>query len=182
MQNNQATRVYTGIGSRDVPEDVYKLLQALGRKLATRGYALRSGGAMGCDTAFYEGCKEVGGMSTIFVPWSGFNNLFGENIVSLSDMPQSLVYRAEWEARQIHPVFDRLTQGAKKLHTRNVFQALGEDLGKPSDFLVCYAPVMGNTVRGGTKTAVELAKVYGVPVYNVFDSKDRLRVELFVQD
>lgn len=182
MQNNQATRVYTGIGSRDVPEDVYKLLQALGRKLATRGYALRSGGAMGCDTAFYEGCKEVGGMSTIFVPWSGFNNLFGENIVSLSDMPQSLVYRAEWEARQIHPVFDQLSQGAKKLHTRNVFQVLGPLLSRESSFVVCYAPVQGNSVKGGTRTAVELAKVYNIPVYNVFDSRDRLRVELFVQD
>ena len=175
-------KIYTGVGSRDVPEDIYKLLQALGRKLATQGYALRSGGAVGCDTAFYEGCKEVGGMSTIFVPWSGFNSLFGENIISLSDMPSNLIYRAEWEARQVHPAFDKLTQGAKKLHTRNVFQVLGVGLGKPSDFLVCYAPTQGNSVKGGTRTAVELAKVYGVPVYNVFDSKDRLRVELFVQD
>lgn len=175
-------KIYTGVGSRDVPEDAYKLLQALGRKLATQGYALRSGGAVGCDTAFYEGCKEVGGMSTIFVPWSGFNSLLGENIISLSDMPSGLIYRAEWEARQVHPAFDKLTQGAKKLHTRNVFQVLGVGLGKPSDFLVCYAPTQGNSVKGGTRTAVELAKVYGVPVYNVFDSKDRLRVELFVQD
>ena len=178
MQN----KVYTGIGSRDVPEDIYKLLQALGRKLATQGYALRSGGAVGCDTAFYEGCKEAGGMSTIFVPWSGFNNLFGENIISLSDMPSSLIYRAEWEARQVHPAFDKLTQGAKKLHTRNIFQILGPTLEKPSAFVVCYAPVQGSSVKGGTRTAVELAKVHGIPVYNVFDKKDRLRVELFVQD
>lgn len=173
-------KIYTGVGSRDVPEDIYKLLQALGRKLATQGYALRSGGAVGCDTAFYEGCKEAGGMSTIFTPWEGFNNLYGENIICLDDIPQNLIYRAEWEARQVHPMFDKLTQGAKKLHTRNVFQVLGVGLGKPSDFLVCYAPVQGNSVRGGTRTAVELAKVYNIPVYNVFDSRDRLRIELFV--
>ena len=178
MQN----KIYTGIGSRDVPEDVYKLLQALGRKLATQGYALRSGGAVGCDTAFYGGCKEANGMSSIFVPWSGFNNLFGENIISLSDMPPGLIYRAEWHARQVHPVFDKLSQGTKKLHTRNIFQILGPALEKPSAFVVCYAPVQGSSVKGGTRTAVELAKVHGIPVYNVFDSKDRLRIELFVRD
>lgn len=174
------SKIYTGIGSRDVPEDVYKLLKALGKKLATQGYTLRSGGAHGCDSAFYEGCKEAGGRSEIFVPWSGFNSLYGENIICLDDIPQTLIYRAEWEARQVHPVFDSLSQGARKLHTRNVFQIRGALLSRESSFVVCYAPVQGNSVKGGTRTAVELAKIYGVPVYNVFDNQHRTRIELFV--
>ena len=61
-----------------------------------------------------------------------------------------------------------LSKGAKALHTRNVYQVLGKDLKSPSTFLLCWAPPTPDGVKGGTNTAVQLAKKHGAEVINIF--------------
>jgi hypothetical protein len=121
-------------------------------------YTLRSGGAPGADTAF-----ELGAINKeIYIPWQGFNNSTSE-LYSLSQEATDI-------AKSIHTAFNRCTQGAQKLHTRNVYQILGYDLKSPSEFVVCWTK-NGKTI-GGTATAINLAVSLGIPVYNLAVQKD----------
>ena len=168
-------RFYTGIGSRNPPEEILHLMRKLGEVLCDLGWVLRSGGAEGADTAFHEGAMrshhyhQVG--MEIFLPWNGFN-LRDRETSGKFWIPAPWIdnyWEAESIAKTLHPVWDRLGRGPKALHTRNVYQVLGLDLATPSRVVLCWAPPIkgGPSVRGGTNTAVQLALKYGVPVYNL---------------
>ena len=45
------SKIYTGIGSRETPEEVLKDMKKLGYILAENGWSLRSGHAPGADQA-----------------------------------------------------------------------------------------------------------------------------------
>lgn len=48
--------------------------------------------------------------------------------------------------------------------TRNSFQALGLNLDRPADFIVCYTD--GGKLKGGTAQALRIAADYQIPVFN----------------
>jgi hypothetical protein len=190
-------KAYTGVGSRETPEDMQELMKALAGKLADKEYILRSGAAPGADRAFElgwlgwyfkqtpwprgENCR-----AEIYVPWSGFEHhnrdgLFGATIVP-SDIHFSVWDKAEKIAMETHPAWDKCSQGAQKLHTRNVFQVLGRDLQSPSKFLVCWAKIGRNgTISGGTATAWNLAKANNIPCFNLNDEADYTRIQKFME-
>lgn len=173
-------RYYTGVGSRKTPGAIFDLMVEIGRNLAIDGYVLRSGGASGADTAFEQGCDLHEGMKEIYLPWKGFSGIQGgRGIFFLNDLP--FQYQAESYASQIHPAWDILKRGARALHTRNIYQVLGEALDKPSDFLICYAQPTNTGVKGGTNTAVKVALQYNIPVFNLWDDKIVERFENYVQ-
>ncbi|HET8687460.1 MAG TPA: hypothetical protein VFM18_12470, partial [Methanosarcina sp.] len=66
------------------------------------------------------------------------------------------------------------------LHTRNMYQVLGKSLNEPSRFLVCYAEPTLHGVKGGTNSAVVLAKRYNVKVYNLWLEADLQRIKQYV--
>ena len=72
---------------------------------------------------------------------------------------------------------DRLSQGALKLHLRNVNQVLGADLNTPSKFLICWAKMdkQGSPI-GGTRTAWKIAEKYGIPCFNLAVEEDKNRI------
>lgn len=141
---------YTGVGSRKTPQEILQQMTAIAFDLALKGYALRSGGAVGADKAFEKGA-----------------NL--KEIYYAKDATKE----AEEIAAYFHPVWDRLSLFAKKLHARNAFQVLGRDLKTPSDFLICWTPDGATTHKersratGGTGTAISIADYFGVKVYNL---------------
>jgi hypothetical protein len=153
---------YTGIGSRETPQVILDQMVQLARHYAKKGYILRSGGADGSDFAFAQGCDLEGGQKEIYLPWRGFN----KNDSPLHNVTQEMLDLAE----SIHPAWTACSQGAKKLHARNTCQVLGEDLKTPSKFLVCWTP--DGKERGGTRTAIVLAKQNNIPVYNIFEKID----------
>lgn len=156
-------KYYAGIGSRMTPEDVLKEMKEYGRIMADGGYILRSGGADGADTAFEEGCDLVNGKKEIYIPWKNFN----KNKSELFNVCEEALKLAE----SIHPAWDQCTYGAKKLHARNCYQILGKTLDKPVECVICWTD--SGMVKGGTRTAVVLAQKYHVPVFNLFNEKDR---------
>jgi len=160
---------YTGVGSRNTPEAIQLIQQQLAMHLEGRGYVLRSGGAKGSDNAFEKGVT-VPEYKEIFVPWSGFNGYTGgPGVIDMTGLENR--GEAASIAETIHPAWDRLSRGARALHTRNVYQVLGLDLKTPSRFLLCWAEYQGNNrnvVKGGTNTAVQLALRNGVPVLNMY--------------
>lgn len=157
---------YTGVGTRDITQEISKIIYDIGVLLAKKNYTLMSGGADGADMSFEQGCDSVNGKKEIYLPWKGFNNN-NSNLYKITDEMLKL-------ASEIHPAWRYLKQGAQKLHARNCCQVLGQNLDSPSEFLVCYTK-NGEKI-GGTRTAIILAENNNIPVYNlaILGDYDRL--------
>lgn len=157
--------IVTGIGSRKVPEEMYDFIT----RLPLQNHIVRSGGAKGCDTAFEQTTNNL----EIFIPWSGFSN----NGIVIKD--SRLLDLADEMISIIHPAYNSLSQGAKKLHTRNVFQIFGKNLdpNEKSDMVICWTPDGAYDIdsctrnTGGTATAIKLASLFDIPVYNLYNEK-----------
>ncbi len=186
------TRYYTMIGSRGTPLEIMELMTKFATKACEFDYVGRSGGADGVDSCLEEGFKlfkktypNVSGTDylEIYLPWKDFNgrNSSEEGYYTLPFMSNK--GQAQDIAEKIHPAWERCSQGAKKLHTRNVYQLLGQNLNTPSRFVICYAkPKNDGTdgVKGGTATAVQLGIKNGVDIINLYHDKHRKRVEDWV--
>ena len=187
-------KYYSGVGSRNTPTKIMGMMTALASKLASEGWTLRSGAAQGADSAFEEGVMhyfETNGdaypapasMANIYIPWRGFveiNADYKDWYKVLSDQNNKL--EAEKIAASIHPAWERCSRGAKALHTRNVYQVLGQNLNAPSSFLVCWAETgKDGKPNGGTRTAWVLAEKYGVKCFNLFIEADRKRIEDWIK-
>ena len=150
-------KYYAGIGSRETPDEALQLIRGLAASLAGLGWTLRSGAAGGADKTFEEGCDSVNGDKQIFLPWKNFNN------------HPSPLYFITHETMRVaqnhHPSWHYLSQGARRLHARNVYQVLGYDLQSRSSFVLCWTP-KGAKV-GGTSQAIRIADAYQVPVFNL---------------
>ena len=53
------TKYFAGIGSRETPQDILKLMTKSAYRLEQLGYVLRSGGARGADKAFELGVMNL---------------------------------------------------------------------------------------------------------------------------
>lgn len=153
--------IYTGIGSRETPAEMLVFFSQLSFWLGARGWALRSGGAGGADSAFEQGATQAGGAREIYLPWRGFNGSASPLFSLANDAAAAQI------AERIHPAWDRLSQGARKLHARNIYQVLGMNLATPSKFLLCWTPDALD--KGGTRTAIVLAREHAIPVFNFAD-------------
>lgn len=148
---------YAGIGSRQTPADVLRVIEALARYEAWRGMILRSGGAPGADAAFERGCDQSNGLKEICLPWRNFNG----NSSSIYTPPA----HAYTLARTYHPNYDSLTPGAKKLMARNTMQILGLDLRSPVVRVFCWTEK--GSGKGGTGQALRIARDYQIPIYDL---------------
>jgi hypothetical protein len=157
------SKYYTGVGSRNTPEDILELMTRLAIKLEGEGWTLRSGGAKGADTAF---AKRV-----------ALDEVYFASDATKEAMKIAALY---------HPAWDRCSDYAKKLHGRNAFQVLGKSLDNPSKFLMCWTPdgCVSHAERtietGGTGTAISIADAHGVKIFNLARDDHRKRVEEFL--
>lgn len=159
--------IVTGIGSRKIDAQAFGMLYKIARRMAQSGWNLRSGGALGSDSAWEAGwagfdTKEiyvVKGTSDDIAKDSGCGHISAYGDIWLD---------AEDIARNIHPGWDFLDDSSQALHTRNVFQVLGLDLNMKSDVVAAYAPPKGAGVSGGTATAFNLARAMRIPTFNLW--------------
>lgn len=156
------TKLYTGIGSRETPDDVLLNMRAIASELAKAGYTLRSGAAQGADTAFELGAKEAKGKMEIYLPWNFFNK---RQVDNKTYMVPSWTFDAELIAKSAHPAWHRCKEGAQLMHMRNVSQILGLDSRTPTDFVVCWTP--RGSGSGGTGQAIRIAKALNIPVFDL---------------
>lgn len=153
---------YTGIGSRNCPENTIEIMIKTATWLAKKGYVLRSGKAKGSDEAFEKGCDIAKGKKEIYLPWKNFNG--SNSTLIVKDI------KAFEIARKYHPYFDSLSQGAQRLQARNSHQVLGQDLNTLSKFILCYTP--NGDGSGGTGQAIRIAKDYNIPIFDFGKYKD----------
>lgn len=167
---------FTGIGATVLTPDEENFADELGYILAKRGLSLRSGKAPGADQRFQKGIERFMAEGDairdhqIFLPWPSFeqNNTVVSGIYDIADYTPEQVIAAETIAAKIHPVWASLTQGQRKFHMRNVFQALGLDCKTPSKLLIAIADTDGEGVpRGGTRTAYKIALEQNIPCINI---------------
>jgi hypothetical protein len=146
---------YTGVGSRETPVFVMRAMTFIARFLSQEGFILRSGGADGADDAFEKGANPE--LADIYLPWKNFNKR-NSPLYEVGDDAIAL-------AMTIHPTPTKLRDSVKRLHGRNCYQVLGDDLATPSEFLICWTTDAVRT--GGTRTAIVLAERNNIPVLNL---------------
>jgi hypothetical protein len=164
-------RYYSGIGARATPPEVLILMTRAAFALTKRGYVLRSGHAIGADSAFERG---AGRDAQIFLPaagWRGSASAFHPDTFG-----DELWGRARTIAAAHHPAFAGVSAFVQALHTRNVFQVLGCSLDSPAEFVLCWTA--DGEASGGTGQALRIAATYSVPVYNLQRSRERRHVEM----
>lgn len=152
-------KYYTGIGSRNTPEEILNFMTDIAKWLSSKGWILRSGGADGADKAFEKGS-------------------LASNIYYANDTTKAAMEIAS----QFHPAWNRCSDYAKKLHGRNAFQILGKNLSTPSKMVICWTPDgckshKARTIKsGGTGTAISIADKYNVPIFNLANKNDYQRI------
>ena len=160
-------KYYTGVGSRSTPIKIQKLMKLFALIMEYLGYILRSGGAEGADRAFESGVAMLNNKEIYLANQSTEES---ENIASI-----------------FHPAWERCSDYAKKLHGRNSFQVLGENLKTPSEFLICWTKDGckthndRNIKTGGTGTAISIADYNKIPIYNLANKKDLKEVITFLK-
>ena len=157
--------IYSGIGSRETPPAIQQTMRTVAAELGARGWLLRSGHAEGADMAFELGAKDL--PKEIYLPWQGFNG--GRAGIDGAIDPASLssYKRAVAYAQHFHPAWEKCSQGARALHTRNVYQILGQDLNTPVKCVICWTK--DGKSSGGTGQALRLAEYLEIPVFNLHD-------------
>lgn len=157
---------YAGIGSRQTPPEILSLMTKIAIRLR-EGYnfILRSGGAIGADTAFEEG---AGTQTEIF-------------------LSNNRVQEAREIAKNHHPAWNNLSEYVQGLMTRNAQIILGEYINKPVEFVVCWTKDGAETLEqttiytGGTGHAIRIASTYKIPVFNLYHKDCLMRIRTFLQ-
>ncbi len=186
--------IYTLIGSRNTPQDVLNLMTKFAYKAASKGYTTRSGAADGADTCAEEGAlnfikdnnlspEKADSLMEIYLPWKDFNGRKSSNYgyKTLPILPCK--NEAFAIAERIHPAWERCSNGARSLHARNTMQCLGENLDKPSRFILCYgeSEKKGSVIpKGGTRSCCKLGEEYLVEIFNLYLEEHLKRVEEWV--
>lgn len=165
------------IGSRTLTDHPdASLFYRVAYRCAELGHIMRSGGASGADViaeyAYRDAisdCKAEPEQVEIFIPWRNFQATQGMHnpLHHLHVIPSDpvLIQRANEMVYNTHPNPRALSQGALKLHSRNMNQVFGLDLNTPIDACICWTP-NGNK-QGGTASAITLCENNNIPVFNL---------------
>lgn len=183
-------KYYTGVGSRETPEQILKMMTDLAYHLSLQGWTLRSGGAWGADEAFQKGVTDY---SNIFLPYKNFRKDEGIqgrwiNDPELTSQAMYIMSQKKGHPHWEHWLNNNSQASNVRLHMRNVFQVLGENLNDPAKFLVCWTRDEACTydetsyATGGTGTAIRLAHIYGVPVFNLSKLEHKIRIENWINE
>jgi hypothetical protein len=151
-------KYYAGIGSRETPEDILKLMENIAMELSNDSqlWTLRSGGAKGADTAFQRGSEMI---SHIYK--------------AKNATPDAIKI-----AMEHHPAPQHCNDYVKKLHGRNAIIILGPDLKTLVEFVVCWT-YKGN-LQGGTALGIRIAETNNIPVFNLALDEARELFERYV--
>lgn len=189
LKNLIAGSFYSGVGSRKTPLHILYVLSLLSYVFERNGLKLRSGGALGADTAFLDALLYPESNSQIFVTNKSIKphyynpkELYGLSFDGLYRQAMRLIMD-----NRLHKNWESCSSVALDLHNRNVFQVLGVDLETPSQFVLCWTgrgeSDFSETTQltGGTGTAINTASFYGIPVFNLGDPSVLVEAIAFIE-
>lgn len=181
---------YGGVGSRDITLQEYDYLSRIAQFLRFHGFTLNSGHADGSDLAFEQGSYgasvtcDLPFEDRIFLPYKGFNRKRDATSLSINGcyiVPD--LEKAVDLVRDVVPYLDNLKYDKKTgkvsftyhAFLRNGYQVMGVDLNTPIKFLLCCSNWDNKgSVTGGTRVAYDLARVKGIPTFNLRYSEERV--------
>lgn len=149
-------------------------------QMAQSGWYLRSGFADGADKAFGLGAAQHSDATgqelfTMCLPWAGFNGAPTQDpsfqVIEVYDE----IYRL---ARDHHPNWHNLSDGAKMLMIRNAAIVAGPDLDSHADLLICWTSEA--KAGGGTGHAIRVAKTLKIPVFDLASEYEQRAVIEFI--
>lgn len=138
--------IYAGIGSRETPAEVCKVMIDYAAHLARKGWLLRSGGAKGADTAFETGCDLEGGKKEIFYA-------------------KDCTKDARLLLQRHYPNIRGKSDYVMKLLARNLMIIYGADLATPVNAIICWTP--NGLDVGGTAIGLNEARSSGIKITNL---------------
>jgi hypothetical protein len=149
-----------GIGSRETPDRILKLMTDIGIFCLESDIHVYSGHADGADWAFEQGAQKN---CTAFLPWEKFNDhlISDANLVVIKPNEESIAI-----TKRFHPRPQLLLDGALRLMCRNAYQVLGEDLKSPVDLVICWTK--DGRASGGTGQALRIAEEYNIQIINLY--------------
>ncbi len=185
-------RYYAGIGSRETPEQILRLMARLGRTLTDKGFSLASGDAKKADYAFYTGARLSPNFYNtaprIYLSRDGYKGRFHDpanGFIDAQRYPEQFA-KAQKMAFDVRGGWGGLNDWGIELHTRNVFQILGHSLECPVRGVYFYAEphrTKKDHVSGGTNTAIQIARAFGIERrYNFFYDDVVANAEHWLED
>ena len=172
---------WTGIGTRGfLPQKTINRQVAFGKAMASQGRELWAGGALQSDVNFLAGALSFAphsrinngrqhvvrsvGMERFSRPRGSFPRL---HLCEESDLKIAVDYYIE---NDILPesFFNKVDEITRALHARNFYQVM-ESVSVAKSELVVYTSLedrWGN-IKGGTRTAVNVARNEGIPNFNI---------------
>jgi hypothetical protein len=154
---------YAGIGSRETPPEILKLMNQVGFLLARNNVACRTGAALGADQAFANGANMGRGMTHLSLPWDKYErdwiNTLHPSLITVQVLDPLTDIDAIRSVADHHPYYAKLKQGSIKLHARN-WLILYE-----ADYVICYTS--DGTDKGGTGQGIRIAEAMGKDVHNL---------------
>ena len=154
----QTYKPYSGIGSRSTPPEVLEQMTAIATQLESLGFSLRTGGALGADTAFLNGIQTNPEAVELYLPWQGYNDYESPH----HHVPIESIHLASMH----HPNWSVCKDSVRKLHGRNCNIILGPDVRQPTEslFVICYTE--GAKAKGGTGLAISVADSALIPIFD----------------
>lgn len=152
--------VYAGVGSRETPPEVRSVMTETAAALASLGWTLRSGNAIGADLAFERGAPVS--QQESYLPWPKDGVPHG--IVNITPEHTRLM-RSVYVSPHGEPWNPGMKRATTLLMTRNGNQVFGQDFTEPSDVVICWTP--GGEDKGGTRQAIALARLVSIPILNL---------------
>jgi hypothetical protein len=146
-------KIYAGIGSQQTPAYIQTIMMNTAIQMRHDGWRLRSGGAMGADTAFFAGATPE---CDIWLP--SYRSRDRQNHETTED--------AFALAKSFHPAWDKCSYWARALHARNSHIILGRDLQAPVKLVICWTK--DGKDSGGTGQGLRIAAHYGISIHNLF--------------
>jgi hypothetical protein len=148
-------------------------MTSIAKRLNRLGWTLRSGCAIGADTAFENGAGEL---KELYVAKAGVAG-------GLTPTQECFTLAAS-----LHPAWHTLTPYVKALMARNMQQILGYELKTPAAMVVCWTPdgceSSSDRTRetGGTGQAISCASNNGIPIYNLKNPESVDRLEEYLSN
>ena len=149
-------KIITGIGAREVREEMSDLGWDLGRYISDRNILFRTGDAKsGMDLAFLEGWVAGSKVGDCIV-YGHYKSYSAKTVYS------------NLKSTDIEAYTKKVTS-FKRLQTRNYFQVMGEIHSRkvPSDLVLFCARKLGGIYIGGTATTVSIAKEAGTIIMDL---------------
>lgn len=176
-------KAFTVVGSKGTLDEVMEVGFKLSVILLEAGLQGYSGNAPGMDKVLNRAMLKTNCFNGyIFLPWPKFETRdVPERCYDSFTITTPIGEECDKTIQELIPWYGNLSQGSKKLHSRNVKQIKGKDLKHPSELVLHSAK--GRTPdkpTGGTRTAVVLAQKLSIPTFNLRFKSERIALQKFM--